>query len=137
MKRSAVPLEDLVLALYCALDDALRSARVNCTNGKLIPRRGPPPAVDDREVLCLAVLQELMGFESDNHFHDWLQTQPKLRQLFPRQLSRQNFADRRLLLAPLMEKLCGVFCALTGDGAPPFLSSTAILSMSAAPCELM
>ena len=126
MAKKFLSLDDLVTATYCALDDALAVAGMTATDGKLLPRRGPAPEVDDREVLCLAVLQELLAFESDNEFHLRLEAQPVMRSLFPKQLSRQNFADRRARLTPLLQRLCGTFCELVGEGAPPFSSSTAI-----------
>lgn len=116
----AMSLEDVVIATYCALDDALGHAGKNAKNGKLIKRSGPPPEVDDREILCLAILQEVLGFESDNRYQLWLRANPTMRELFPRQLSRQNFADRRAILTPLMERLCGAFCELGEQGFPPF-----------------
>jgi hypothetical protein len=119
-------LEDTVTAVYCALDDALADANFKCRDGKLIWRPGPPPEMDDREALCLVVLQELLGFESDHKYCLWLANHPTMRQLFPRQLSRQKFAERRAVLTPLMEKLCGAFCKLVGEGSPPFSSLTAI-----------
>ncbi len=115
-----VNLEDMVIATYCALDDALAEAGIKAQDGKLIPRSGPAPEVDDREVLCLSVLQETLGFESDHRFHQWLSVNPTIHKLFPRRLSRPNFADRRVILTPLMKKLCGAFCALAGEGDPPF-----------------
>lgn len=117
---TALSLEDVVLATYCALDDALKQAGVVAQDGKLLPRRGPAPEVDDREVLCLAVLQDQLGFESDHRYHQWLAVNPTMRKLFPRRLSRPNFADRRALLTPLMERLCSAFCQLAGEGSPPF-----------------
>jgi len=128
-----IELEDLVTAVYAALDDALAEAGIHADRGKLIPRRGPAPAVDDREVLCLAMLQELLGFESDHAFYSWFESQPVLRPLFPRRLSRPNWADRRALLTPLMERLSQAFCALDGEGRPPFSSSTRTPSTSAGP----
>jgi len=128
---TAFSLEDTVTAVYCALDDALAEAQVVCREGKLIPRRGPPPEVDDREVLCLAVLQEVLRFESDNRFFLWLTNNPTMRELFPRMLTRQKFAERRALLTPLMQLLCQAFCALGGEGLPPFSLSTPIPSTSA------
>lgn len=133
-RTPVVSLEDLVIATYCALDDALAQAGIEARDGKLVPRTGPAPDVDDREILCLAVLQEVFGFESDNAYQLWLRSNPTMRGLFPRCVSRQNFADRRVLLAPLMERLNGAFCELAGEGQPPFSSSTPILSMSAVPC---
>jgi hypothetical protein len=127
-------LEELVITVYAALDDALAEAGIRARDGKLIPRRGPPPKVDDREILCLAVLQELLGFESDHEFYQWFEAQAVLRGLFPRRLSRPNWADRRALLTPLLKRLSQAFCALDGEEPPPFSSSTPIRSMSAARC---
>jgi hypothetical protein len=123
--------EDAVIVLYCALDDALTEAGIKCCDGKLLPRRGPPPDFDDREVLCVAVLQEVLGFESDNSYFEWIANHPTIRALFPRLLTRQKFAERRALLTPLLQKLCGAFCALSGEAAPPFSSLTRIRSTSA------
>jgi len=119
-------LEDVVVATYAALDDALREVGIPCRAGKLIPRRGGACAVDDREILCLALLQELLGFASDHEFQLWLHQDPTMRNLFPRQLCRQNFADRRALLRPLLERLSGFFCDQVEGGPPPFSSSTPI-----------
>ncbi len=118
-------LEDLVITAYCALDDALKHAGVVNNKGKLIPRRGPPPEVDDREVLCLCLLQEWLGFESDLSFYGWFENNQVMREFFPRRLSRQNWVDRRTLLGPLVERLAGVFATMAGDDEedePPFSS---------------
>lgn len=123
---TTVSLEDLVTATYCAIDDSLLDAGIHARNGKIIPRTGPAPEVDDREVLCLAVLQELLGFDSDLQFSRWMETQSTLRSLFPRRLSRQNFADRRVLLTPLIEKLSGVLADQGSEGRSPFFSSIPI-----------
>ena len=125
-------LADFVLAVYCALDDALQSAGIHAKDGKLFSRRGAKPDVDDREILCLAVLQELLHFESDNAFYNWLSTNPVMTSAFPRLLSRPNFADRRAMLSPLIEKLCGALCAKNGEADPLFSSSIPIRSTSAA-----
>jgi hypothetical protein len=130
--RETFDLEELVITVYAALDDALREAGVATRDGKLIPRPGPAPDVDDREVLCLTVLQELLGFESDHEFYQWFEANAVLRRLFPRRLTRPNWADRRALLTPLLERLSGAFDALDGEASPPFSSSTRIRSMSAA-----
>jgi hypothetical protein len=119
-QRCGLDLEDIVTAVYCALDDALMQAGLRAKDGKLIPRPGPAPAVDDREILCLCVLQELLGFESDNEYHLWLNHNATMQELFPRRLSRPNFADRRVLLTPLIQRLSTAFCELGGQDAPPF-----------------
>jgi len=123
---TVLSLEDIVTAVYAALDDALRQAKILCRNGKLIPRSGPPPEVDDREILCLALLEELFGFESDHFFYQWLETNPTMRQLFPRRLSRPNWADRRALLTPLIQCLSKTFVEMDGETNPPFSSLTRI-----------
>jgi len=130
-RREEIDLEELVICVYSALDDALLEAGVSCQDGKLIPRRGPCPEVDDREVLCLVVVQELLGFESDHAFYLWFENNQVMCELFPRRLSRPNWADRRALLTPLMERLSSAFCTLAGEGDPPFSSRTLIRSMSA------
>jgi hypothetical protein len=121
-QTTALNLEDIVIAVYAALDDALRHAGIPCDKGKLIPRPGPAPEVADREVLCLAILQELFGFESDHFFYQWLGTNPTMRQLFPRQLSRPNWADRRAILTPLMTRLSQAFLEFEQESSPPFSS---------------
>lgn len=128
----AFSLDDLIVVTYCALDDALKDAGILARKGKLIPRRGSAPDVDDREILCLAVLQELLGYESDNSFYLWFENNPTMKNNFPRRLSRQNYADRRTLLSPLIEKLCVQFCKSAGEEAPPFSSSIPTPSKSAA-----
>ena len=121
--RETLDLEDLVITVYAALDDALAEAGLVARNGKLVPRPGPAPDVDDREILCPTVLQELLGFESDHEFYQWFDSNAVLRKLFPRRLTRSNWADRRALLTPLLQRLSQAFCALDGEGKPPFSSS--------------
>ena len=134
MSPAAVSVEDTITAVYCSIDDALCEAGIVAKNGKLTNRRGPPPELDDREVLCLAVLQELLGYESDNAYFHWLEHQPFIRALFPKLITRQKFADRRALLGDLMERLCGALCTLSGEGQPLFSPSIRIPSTSAESC---
>ena len=121
-KTTTLTLEEIVIAVYSALDDSLRQSGILCRDGKLIQRPGPPPEVDDREILCLAVLQELFGFESDHFFYQWLENNPTMKQLFPRRLSRPNWADRRAILTPLVQKLSKALVAMDGEENPPFSS---------------
>jgi hypothetical protein len=87
-------LEDLVITAYAALDDALKHAGIEGKDGKLIPRRGPKPDFDDREVLCLAMLQEWLGYDSDLSYCQWLEGNKTMRSLFPKMISRQKWAER-------------------------------------------
>lgn len=125
-----LPLEDLVIVVYCALDDALIHAGFCETNGKLIPRRGPFLRFTDREALCVAVLQELLHFESDNAYFLWIEGNSLMRKLFPSLPTRQKFAERRVMLTPLLERLCRAFCSL-GEQSPLFTRSTPIRFRSA------
>jgi len=135
MSIASLPLEDVIIATFCALDDALKHSGHEEVGGKLIARPGPPPAVSDTEILCLAMLQELLGFESDAGYAAWVENRPEIAAHFPRRLSRQNFADRRALLTPLIRRLSGAFCQMNAPEPPPFSSSTRIRSMSADWCE--
>ncbi len=123
MDTPAVSIEDTITAVYCAIDDALNEAGIVAKNGKLTDRPGPAPELDDREVLCLSVLQELLDFESDNAYFHWLENKPLIRTLFPHLIKRQKFAERRALLSDLMELLCRAFCKLAGEGQPLFSPS--------------
>jgi hypothetical protein len=104
-----------MIALYSSLDDAFHAAEIVSRNGKLAPRPGPTPDVDDREIVCIAVLKGILGFESDHSFNSWFENQPDMKQLFPRRLSRQNYADRRALLTDMSQRLCRAFCELDGE----------------------
>ena len=117
-------LEDLVITTYAALDDALKHAGIAAKDGKLIPRRGPVPEVDDREVLCLALLQEWLGYDSDLSYYQWLENSKTMRSLFPRMLKRQKWVERRTLLAPLIQKLSVAFTEMT----PPENDPSPLLS---------
>jgi hypothetical protein len=131
-RRKTLDLEEPVITVCAALDDALAEAGLATQDGKLAPRPGPPPEVDDREVLCLTVLQELLDFESDHGFYQWFETKPVMRRLSPRRLTRPDWADRRALLTPILQRLSQAFCALDGEAAPPFCSGSGAARSSVA-----
>src|ERR1035437_4523654 len=133
MDTPAIAIEDTIIAVYCAIDDALNEAGIVAKNGKLTDRPGPAPELDDREVLCLSVLQELLDFESDNAYFHWLESKPLIRALFPHLIKRQKLPERRALLSDFMETLCGSFCNLAGESHPLFSLSTPIPCPSAGP----
>ena len=122
--RGPIDLEELVIITYAALDDALKHAGINEQDGKLLPRRGPKPEVGDREVLCLALLQEWLGYESDHAYYQWLESSKTMRSLFPRMLRRQKWIERRTLLTPLLQTLSAAFAEMTPPEKelPPFSS---------------
>jgi hypothetical protein len=66
--------EDLVIVLFCAVDDGVRHDGVPT-------RPGPTPACSDSEILPFALARELLGYDSERRFRrvlraDW-------RHLFP------------------------------------------------------
>ena len=68
---------------------------------------------------------EWLGFDSDLSFYEWFEHNQVMCDFFPRRLSRQNWADRRTLLTPLLERLAGAFAEMTGaddEEEPPFSS---------------
>ncbi|MCX5648190.1 MAG: hypothetical protein NTX40_03700 [Planctomycetota bacterium] len=50
--RETLDLEDLVITVYAALDDALAEAGLVTRDGKLVPRPGPPPALSACPPTC-------------------------------------------------------------------------------------
>jgi hypothetical protein len=88
--------EDLLIVLFCAVDDWVQQ------HG--IPRRpGPTPACADSEVLTFAVARELLGDPSERHFRrvlrrDW-------RHLFPHIPAQSELNRRTRWLSGALELL--------------------------------
>lgn len=89
-------LDTLVVALYVALTDRIIPSR-----RKPAGAPGGPPVVTDAEVICLAVAQAQLKFESERK---WLRNAPRLvEHLFPRLLSQSEYNRRVRGLSPLMD----------------------------------
>jgi hypothetical protein len=95
-------LDDLVIALYCVVDDLLGPD----------PRRGHPgrkPRLSDSELVCLAVAQVLLGCHSE---HRWIRfCYCRLGHLFPYLPNQPGYNKRlrqaRWLLSEVMACLAG------------------------------
>ena len=83
-------LDTLATALYVTIDDLLKQAP---ELAPWRPRVGIPPKLGDAELVCLAVLQALLGFTSEAR---WLRHADRhLRHLFP-YLPGQSGYNKRL-----------------------------------------
>lgn len=58
-------LETFLTAVYCLIDDALRSL----LHGARLRARGPAPTLADSEVLTMEVVGEFLGFDTDAGIH--------------------------------------------------------------------
>jgi hypothetical protein len=88
-------LDDLVIALYCVIDE------------RIGPRRGPgrPPRLSDAELVCLAVAQVLLGARSEHH---WLRfARRRLGHLFPYLPKQPGYHKRLRAAAHLLTLVLG------------------------------
>lgn len=83
-----MPLENFIIAIYCIVCDAMKTALKNQT----LRRRGFPPALSDEEVMAIEIVGSFLGFEQDKALHQyfcehWKTFFPKLgeRSIFARQ----------------------------------------------------
>lgn len=65
-------LDTLVIALYVKIDDDRKG---------LARLPGPPPTLSHSELICLAVMQAMLGFESESRFLRY--AKENIRHLFP------------------------------------------------------
>jgi hypothetical protein len=89
-------LDTLLTALYVELTDRIIPVRGyrRCGPGK-------PPEVTDAELVCLAVTQVLLRYDSERH---WLRAAARQAgHLFPRLLAQSEYSQRLKAAAPLME----------------------------------
>jgi hypothetical protein len=99
-------LDDLVIALYVTIDELLE------------PRRGPgrPPKLSDAELLCLAVAQVLLGYDSERR---WLRAvADRLGHLFPYVCGQAAYNRRLRRAAPLVATILhavALACPSWGD----------------------
>src|SRR5215208_2953456 len=86
-------LDDLVIALYVTIDELVE------------PRRGPghPPKLSDAELVCLAIAQVLLGYDSERR---WLRAvASRLGHLFPYVCGQAAYNRRLRRAAPLVAQL--------------------------------
>jgi hypothetical protein len=111
-------LDDLVIALYVTIDEQLE------------PRRGPghPPKLSDAELLCLAVAQVLLGYDSERR---WLRAvASRLGHLFPYVCGQAAYNRRLRRAAPLVAQLLRALAV----ACPSWCDQWRLLDATAVPC---
>lgn len=114
-------LDDLAIALYVEIDDLFVHLDAR-------PQLGRPPKISDPEIVCLAVSQVLLGFNSE---HRWLRfARQRLGHLFP-YLPKQPAYNKRLrkaahLLAHAIRHLAGL--------TPSWCDQLRLLDSTPVPC---
>jgi hypothetical protein len=107
-RKPVATLDDLLIELYCLLDDRLPAQRL-----------GRPQKVSDPELLCLAVAQMLTGVAGERA---WLRRAPaRLGHLFPRWPSREQYNRRLRRLGPALAVAIGHLAELHPDRLSSFL----------------
>jgi hypothetical protein len=111
-------LDDLVIALYVTIDELLE------------PRCGPgrPPKLADSELVCLAVAQVLLGYDSERR---WLRAvHGRLGHLFPYVCGQAAYNRRLRRAAPLV---AGILHALA-VACPSWCDQWRLLDATPVPC---
>lgn len=81
-----MPLEDFIIATYCLICDAMKSALKN----QSLRRRGYPPALSDEEVITMEIVGAFLGLEQDKALHQYFCEHWKTH--FPKLGERSTFA---------------------------------------------
>jgi hypothetical protein len=111
-------LDDLVTALYVTVDDLLE------------PRRGPghPPKLSDAELICLAVAQVLLGYDSERR---WLRAVAgRLGHLFPYVCGQAAYNRRLRRAGPLVAQILHALVV----GSPSWCDQWRLLDATPVPC---
>jgi hypothetical protein len=111
-------LDDLVIALYVTIDDLLE------------PRHGPgrPPRLSDAELICLAVAQVLLGYDSERR---WLRAVGgRLGHLFPYVCGQAAYNRRLRRAAPLV----AVVLRALATCSPSWCDQWRLLDATPVPC---
>jgi hypothetical protein len=111
-------LDDLVIALYVTIDELLE------------PRRGPgrPPRLSDAELVCLAVAQVLLGYDSERR---WLRAvTDRLGHLFPYVCGQAAYNRRLRRAAPLVTQILHALAV----ACPSWCDQWRLLDATPVPC---
>jgi Transposase DDE domain len=111
-------LDDLVIALYVTIDELLE------------PRRGPghPPKLADSELICLAVAQVLLGYDSERR---WLRAvTDRLGHLFPYVCGQAAYNRRLRRAAPLVATISSALAT----SSPSWCDQWRLLDATPVPC---
>jgi hypothetical protein len=110
-RRSAMSLDDLIIAWFCVIDDLLPKV----TEGKRLRQRGPAPKLADSEVLTMEVVGTYLGLSQDKALftyfrRHWTAFFPALAHLH-----RTTFVRQAANLWAVKERL---WCAVRDDLVP-------------------
>jgi hypothetical protein len=111
-------LDDLVIALYVTVDELLE------------PRRGPGcrPRLSDAELVCLAVAQALLGYDSERR---WLRAvADRLGHLFPYACGQAAYNRRLRRAAPLVAQVLRALAV----ACPSWCDQWRLLDATPVPC---
>jgi hypothetical protein len=111
-------LDDLVIALYVTIDELLE------------PRRGPGcrPRLSDAELVCLAVAQVLLGYDSERR---WLRAvADRLGHLFPYVCGQAAYNRRLRRAAPLVTQILSALAV----ACPSWCDQWRLLDATPVPC---
>jgi hypothetical protein len=111
-------LDDLVIALYVTVDELLE------------PRRGPGcrPRLSDAELVCLAVAQVLLGYDSERR---WLRAvADRLGHLFPYVCGQAAYNRRLRRAAPLVTQILRALAV----ACPSWCDQWRLLDATSVPC---
>jgi hypothetical protein len=111
-------LDDLVIALYVTVDELVE------------PRRGPGcrPRLSDAELVCLAVAQVLLGYDSERR---WLRAvHGRLGHLFPYVCGQAAYNRRLRRAAPLVAQILGALAV----ACPSWCDQWRLLDATPVPC---
>lgn len=97
--------EDLVIVVYCVVDDLLKDVQANLLGGEPWRKGGFAPAVSDAEVLTMVLVGEFLEMDKDKQIHKFFQ-QPSWRGFFPKlQRTRTTFVRQAANLWALLEPM--------------------------------
>jgi hypothetical protein len=116
--RVHADLDDLVIALYVTIDELVE------------PRRGPghPPKLSDAELICLAIAQVLLGYDSERR---WLRAvTSRLGHLFPYVCGQAAYNRRLRRAAPLVAQLLRALAV----ACPSWCDQWRLLDATPVPC---
>ena len=115
--RKTPSLDDLLIELYCLLDDELPPQTM-----------GRPRETGDAEIICLAVAQVLLGVSSERA---WLRrAAARLGHLFPRRPSRGQYNKRLRSLGPWLVRAIRIL----GTSHPTMLDGLLLVDTTPVPC---
>src|SRR5215472_7828226 len=110
-RRSAMSLDDLIIAWFCLIDDLLPGV----TEGTRLRQRGPAPRLADSEVLTLEVIGTYLGLNQDKALFDYFRRHWTA--FFPAlaHLHRTTFVRQAANMWAIKERL---WCAVRDDLLP-------------------